>query len=201
MAHILKVALASLVLASAAGLAGAKDAGPARNPWWMQTLAGDKSSPVTQGLRVPAPGYINIDGRWYVFSGANFGSTLLALPLGTGNGYAVSGWVSPRNCRVEPASPTPPSSTSRFLVQEGTTPILDMRLWGPGNEPGATAQIRLSSCLNTPVIAVTSNSGRLLCDGQIAAPFTESQCPVLGSLLRPTPTVIRPMFRNGFEAL
>lgn len=201
MARVFTVALAGLILASAAGVADAKGAGVPLNPWWTQPLAGQKSTPVTQGLRLPAPGYINIDGRWYLFSGANFSSTLLTFPLGTGNGYAVSGWSSPRNCRPEPALPSPPTSTSRFLMQEGTTPILDIRLWGAGNEPGAKAQIRLTACLNTPVIAVTSNSGRLLCDGQIAAPFTESQCPVLGSLLRPTPTVIRPMFRNGFEAL
>jgi hypothetical protein len=197
MARLIGTALASLLLSAAGGSAVAKD--DASQRWWLQPMF--KSTPATQGFRLPAPGYIAIDNRWYVFSGPNFANTLHILPMRNGNGFTLSGWSSPRNCRAEPLLPTPPTTNSRFLIQEGTTPIVDLRLWGPANDPAARAQIRMTVCMDTPVLSITSNSGRLICDGQISAPFTTTQCPVLGTLLRPAATTIPPLFRSGFESL
>jgi len=152
---------------------------------------GLKSTPVTQGLRVAAPGFITVDGKWYFFNGPFSGPILLAFPFGPSSGFAVSAWASAVNCRNVPALPAAPSVPPMFVVQQGQTVLTSFPL-APGGPFGP--EIKLGHCQGINIIAVASRTGQVVCDGQVDQPYTVQDCPVIARF-----DTRFEVFTNGFE--
>lgn len=179
---IRNVTLASLIAAMFAGGIAAPDVASAQTP-------------VTAGFRVSAPGYLLLDGRWYIFSGPFFTSNLEAFPLGTGNGFDLNAWATAAACAPNPPNPPPPNVAPFFRLREGSTVTAFFPM---APSPLGGAEIRLANCEGINLIGIRSSSGRMACTGEITnPPFNTTNCPVITKLLGPTSDLL---LSNGFEA-
>lgn len=149
-------------------------------------------TPVTQGVRITAPGYLIIDGRWYIFSGPFFATQMEAYPLGANQGFDLNAWSNASSCA---ATPAPPNTPPLLRLREGSTPRASFPL---APSPFGGAEIRIANCEGINLIGIRSVSGNVICQGAVAnPPFTTANCPILPRLIgAPQDTLLV----DGFEA-
>jgi hypothetical protein len=152
-------------------------------------------TPVTSGVRVTAPGYLNIDGRWYIFSGPSFMPNLEAFPLGNGQGFDFNAWATASSCAPNPPNPAPPNVPPYFRLREGQTTNAYFPM---ARLPQGGSEIRIGYCDGINLIAIRSASGRMVCAGEILnPPFNTATCPVIQRLIGGPSDLV---FRDGFES-
>lgn len=145
--------------------------------WAMPDVAQAQTA-VTAGIRVTAPGYLIIDGRWYIFSGPFFATQLEGFPLGSGQGFDLNGWSNASSCAANPAPPNVPPT---FRLREGSTPRASFPL---APSPLGGAEVRLGNCEGINLIGIRSASGRVTCQGEVVnPPFSVATCPIITKLV------------------
>lgn len=147
-------------------------------------------------LRAAAPGYLKLDGRWYVYE-APFGQAnpgiMQTYAQPTRGGFFAHGFLSSRNCQRSGGG----AMSTNFTLEHGESiqsaaagaiPIARSNITGQ-----LRAKIALVSCPgNVVVMMIDSAHGDLVCSSAIANPFGPGICRAAeGS---------EAIFASGFEA-
>lgn len=132
-------------------------------------------------LVIESPGYVQLDGHWYDFDVSagqllSFGTRVLAQP--SRDGFFMNGFLSARSCQRQSGGALLDGGLLQHAetllgLPDGSIPLY--RRVGPVR---VLASVGLRSCLGeTPVLQMSSVHGDLVCQGEIAAPYTVEECP------------------------
>ena len=147
----------------------------------MQTANAVTIEPAPATLVIASPGYVQLDGHWYDFDVSagqllSFGTRVLAQP--SRDGFFMDGFLGARSCQRQSGGDLladgllEHAETSQGLP-DGAIPLY--RRVGPVR---VLASVGVRSCLGeAPVLQLSSIHGDLICQGEIAAPYTVEECP------------------------
>ena len=149
-------------------------------------------------IKIAAPAYLSLDGRWYVFEppfalAHTEQVTLLTRP--DLPGFFLHGFVSARDC-VNAGGAAAQGVGSRFAYGERLVGAFDGQFdLGPDAASGGSPVVDLGFCPGSVVVFLTSAQGNLECANAIEAPYAPGECGLLDALAAEAANV----FESSFE--
>lgn len=142
-------------------------------------------TPIT--IDLPAPNYLRVDGRWYVYEKplSQSANRVTLYPQRSQRSFFLHGYLSARNCH----SPTPPSGP-RFVLAHGES----LAGAAAGEIPLKDGRVSWVYCPGAIVLLLESVPGDVVCDNAIAPGYAPGACEALNVI-----DGIR-IFKQGFES-
>ncbi len=162
-----------------------------RTPRWLllnallwASAVGAQSSPTVLQVQLPAPGYIKIDGRYYLYDRSANGSTgpeSIYVHARQDKSFFLHGFVTAAQCRSN--RPIPLDARTLYIGETLNTAEAQIPLYSEGIARNARIYWLFCPTQGIGILGVATAPGDVTCNNPVPAPFTEAQCPGISNLL------------------